>query len=418
MRRPEPVRQVTVVGASLAGARAVAELRRRGFDGEITLVGEEPVAPYRRPALSKSYLAGTQGDIKLALGAEFDADVRLGTRAVSLDTAARVLRLRSPGGAESEHPFDSLVIATGARARRPPFWGVPGVHVLRGITDAEALRADLSVGGPQLVVIGAGFVGSEVAATGRKLGLDVTIVEAARAPMERALGPEPGRALIALHREHGTKLRLGTGVAGLDTNSRTGRVSAVRLADGTLVRADVVVAAVGVTPAVEWLNGSGLRSADGVVCTESLTVLGARGAPVHGIVAAGDVARWPHPRYGESMRVEHWQNAVLQGEAAARTILLGHDAPGFDAVSMFWSDQYDTKIQLLGHPRQGDDFALIEGDLTGARFVAAYGRGGRVSGVLLLNSPHRLRSYWPLVTKRADFPPRSQGHEAGLDSQP
>ena len=284
--------------------------------------------------------------IELTVGGEggldgLDIDWRLGTRATGLDPAGR--RVTLAGG--EEVPYDGLVIATGARPRALPGTGqLAGVHTLRTLDDCLAVRADLDAGARRVVVVGAGFIGSEVAATCRGRGCEVTVLEALPVPLGRALGDEMGSAMGDLHRDHGVAVRLGVGVAGIEG---AGRVERVRLADDTVVEADLVVVGIGVTPNTGWLEGSGLALDDGVVCDATT-----RAAP--GIVAAGDVARWPSHRFGELMRVEHWDNAIAMGEHAARRLLEdlagGAASPGepYDPVPWFWSDQYDRKIQLAG----------------------------------------------------------------------
>ena len=276
-------------------------------------------APYDRPPLSKQVLAGHWDVDRLALtvGVDggidaLDLDWRLGTLATGLDLDARQVVL-----ADGERlGFDGLVIATGATPRRlPGSEGLAGVHTLRTLDDCLAVRAELDAGARRLVVVGAGFIGAEVAATCRTRGLDVTMVEALPVPLGQALGEEMGAVLADLHRDHGVDVRLGTAVAGLDGGD-DGRVERVRLADGSAIEADLVVVGIGVVPNTGWLEGSGLTLDDGVVC--DATTLAAPG-----VVAAGDVARWPSRRFGELMRVEHWDNAIAMGAHAARRLLAG-----------------------------------------------------------------------------------------------
>ena len=295
--------------------------------------------------------------------------------------------------------FDALLIATGAHPRTLP--GLPtleGVVLLRTVEDALALRQAFAAK-PRLVVVGAGFIGSEVAATGHGLGLDVTVVEALPVPMVRAIGIELGRRCGRLHLDHGVDLRLGIGVTGLVGG---GRVEGVRLEDRTVIPADVVVIGVGVAPTTGWLDGSGLDLADGVRCDQWCRAL-ARGRPVPSVVAAGDVARWDHPLFGEALRVEHWTNAVEQGHTAALTLLRGEEAPPFAPVPYFWSDQYETKIQFVG--RTGPDMRVVEGDLEEDRFVVAFGREGRLVGSLSFNRPARIMRYRAMIAAGSGFPP-------------
>ncbi|MGW0330214.1 NAD(P)/FAD-dependent oxidoreductase [Nocardia sp. NPDC003183] len=385
MVRQSP-RHVTVVGASTAGLAAVQSLRRRGFEGGITLIGDEPVQTYQRPALSKRFLTDEStesADIRMRWN-EADASAELGVSATALDPVQRRIVLReNSSGRQFVRDFDGLVIATGARARKLPLDTPPGVHVLRTMNDALALREDLRHQ-PRVVVVGAGFVGSEVASSCRSLGLDVTVIETASAPMERVLGSQVGETLAALHRDNGTRLRLGIGVTGFTGRER---VTGVCLANGEIVPADVVVVGIGAQPATEWLIGSGLHLDDGVVCKPDLSV-------ADRIVAAGDIARWPHHRDGTLVRVEHWDNAIRQADTAAATLLAADGAaPNFAETSMVWSDQYDCKLQFIGRPRPDDEVSIVEGDLGSRRFVAVYSRAGRMTAALLASSPHRLREY-------------------------
>jgi NADPH-dependent 2,4-dienoyl-CoA reductase/sulfur reductase-like enzyme len=410
---------VLIVGASLAGVRAAEALRRHGHDGPITIVGAEAHQPYDRPPLSKAVLAGRMAhtDASLRIDDRLDATWRLSTRAVSLDLERRVVTLaesdsHAPGEAaagsagrpgsrslQSEEAFDGLIIATGAHPRTLPGLGeMEGVHVLRTVDDCVALRSQLE-SGPRVVVVGAGFIGSEVAATSHGLGLDVTVVEALAVPLVRAVGEELGRRCARLHQDHGVALRLGVGVQGL---AGTSRVEGIRLADGSVIPADVVVIGVGVSPTTGWLEGSGLDLADGVVCDQWCRVL-AGGRPVPDIVAAGDVARWDHPLFGETIRVEHWTNAVEQGHAAALSLLQGSDAPPFSPVPYFWSDQYETKIQFVG--RTGPQVTVVDGDVNDDRFAVAYGRDGRLVGALAFNRPARIAAYRGLIASGTPFPP-------------
>ncbi len=387
-------RGVVVVGASLAGLRAVETLRTEGFDGPVTLVGAEDHLPYDRPPLSKKVLSGEWEPDRIALRRDggLDAlglDARLGVRAVGLDVAEQIVRL-SDGSVAT---YDALVIATGSEVRRLP--GQPeleGLHVLRTLDDSLALRAALTHGSPRVVVVGAGFIGSEVAATAHGLGCAVTVVEALPVPLVRALGAEMGAACAALHRDHGVDLRLGVGVEGFDGRDR---VEGVRLTDGAVVPADVVVVGVGVAPATGWLEGSGLALRDGVVCDASL----AAGPP--GVYAAGDVCRWPNELFGEEMRVEHWTNAAEQGAHAARAIVAsaaGNRPSPYAPVPFFWSDQYGLKLQFLGRAAPDDEVRVVEGSTEDHGFVALYGRAGRLRGVFGMARPKLVMGYLKLLT--------------------
>ena len=297
-------------------------------------------------------------------------------RATGLSVGSRKIRL-SDGGVLA---YDGLVIATGVTPHRPAFHrDLDGVHVLRTVGDALALREEL-LAGPAVVVVGAGFLGSEVAAVARGLGLDVTLVDPLPAPMIRQFGPLVGGLVARLHTGHGTTVRTGVGVTGLAGSG--GRVRGVELADGTLLPADVVLVATGAVPATGWLAGSGLSLTDGVDCD-----VYCRAAP--GIVAAGDVASRPDPVLGRRLRVEHRMNATEQGTAAALT-LLGRGTP-FAPVPYFWTDQYDVKIQAYGVWPQDAELTVVEGDPEEGRFLGLYVARGRVAGALAWNMPRQLR---------------------------
>lgn len=393
--------RIVVVGASLAGFRAAEALRTQGYDGALTLVGEEAHPPYDRPPLSKQVLAGDWDVDRIALPSAAPADDggdpfdwRLGERAVGLDLAAREVALA--GG--DRLGFDGLVIATGCRPRTIGGEGLAGVHVLRTLDDALALRADLERGPSRVAVIGAGFIGSEVAASCRARGLEVTVIEALPVPLERALGAEMGALVADLHRDHEVDLRLGVGVDGF-ADDGAGRVTGVRLADGTTVDAEVVVVGIGVIPNTEWLEGSGLTLDNGVVC--DATTLAAPG-----VVAAGDVARWPNARFGgEVMRVEHWDNAIEMAQAAAARLLAAGDdtALPYEPVPWFWSDLYDRKIQLAGRSGPDDEVQVVTGDVAERRFVALYGRAGRLVGALGWNRPRHIMQWRQRLTEGMDF---------------
>jgi NADPH-dependent 2,4-dienoyl-CoA reductase/sulfur reductase-like enzyme len=389
---------VTVVGGSLAGARTAEALRRQGFDGSIRIVSAERELPFDRPPLSKQVLSGKwEPDRARLYGAdEVEAEWLFGRSAIALDAATRTVTLDDGTRVDG----DAVVIATGASPRRLPAALAPpelrAVHVLRTMDDCLALRADLE-GAPRVAVIGAGFIGSEVAATAKGLGADVVVIEALPVPLERGLGPKMGPLAAELHRDNGVEVRLGIPVAGLE-GDEGGRVARVRLGDGSAVDADVVVVGIGVAPNTQWLDGSGLQVDDGVVCDSRC-----RAAP--GIVAAGDVARWYHEGIGRHTRVEHWTNASEQGEAAAGALLEGDSAPPYRPVPYFWSDQYGTKIQMVGSPQAGDDVEVVEGSVEERRFVAAYGRDGRLTAALMWNRASRVPRYLDLLANGALYPP-------------
>jgi 3-phenylpropionate/trans-cinnamate dioxygenase ferredoxin reductase subunit len=385
--------RIVVVGASLAGLRAAEELRVQGHPGPIAVVGDEVHRPYDRPPLSKKVLAGLQPPEATALGTvvggidDLELDWHLGVAATGLDLASREVLL-----ADGERlPYDGLVIATGATPRHLPGTGdLAGVHTLRTLDDCAAIRAALVAGPRRVAVVGAGFIGAEVAATCRGLGIEVTLIEALPVPLERSAGPFLGAIVADLHRAHGVDVRLGVGVAHITGH---GRVDQIVLSDGSEIPVDLVVVGVGVSPNTGWLDGTGIPLDNGVVCDETCAVL-------PGVVAAGDVARWPNRRFDETMRIEHWDNAVEMGAHAARTLLaLGTGGVGepYTPVPWFWSDQYDRKIQLAGRGAAGDLVAVVAGSLEERKFVAFYGRGGRVVGVLGMNMPAKVMRWRTLV---------------------
>ncbi|MFI9838285.1 NAD(P)/FAD-dependent oxidoreductase [Nonomuraea sp. NPDC051941] len=385
------MKRILVVGASAAGLAAAETLRREGFDGTLTLVGDEPEAPYDRPPLSKQILSGewSAGRLPLRPPADLDAlglDLRLGVAATGLDLAERTVRLAD--GAVV--PYDGLVVATGVRPRRLPG---RGAHVLRTLDDALALRGRLGPG-RRLAVVGAGFLGAEAAAVARGLGCEVTLLEPAPVPLAHALGEHVGRVLSRAHLEHGVNLRTGVTVTEVDEGG-------VRLADGELVEADEVLVAIGSLPNTEWLAGSGLTVADGLVCD-------AYCAAAPDVYAAGDVARWHNPLFGTSMRIEHRTNAAEQGMAAARNLLHPEARRPFAPVPYFWSDQYDMKIQAYGQLRGHDGVAVMEGDLDERRFLAAYRTGDRLTGVLTVGMPPKaIRPWRQAIAAGADRLPAS-----------
>lgn len=394
-------RSITIVGASLAGLRAAEALRRVDYEGPITLIGAEPHAPYDRPPLSKQYLAGEWDADRLTLTAAeklegLGLDLQLGVAATGFDLSTRTLTLDGRDDVE----VDGLLITTGARCRTlPGTEELDGVFVLRGLDDADGLRAAFDAGPSRVVVVGAGFIGAEVAATARQRGIEVSLIEALPQPLGRVLGEEMGAVCADVHREHGVDLRTGVGVDAIEGSGEDGRgrVERVVLSDGEVIEADVVVVGIGVIPNTEWLEGSGLEIDNGVVC--DATCLAARG-----VTAAGDVARWPNRRFDEMMRVEHWDNAIEQGGHAARRLLVDDDAAEpFTPVPWFWSDQYDRKIQLAGRPRPDDEMQIVTGSIEERRFAALYGRDDKLVGVLGFNRPRHVMQYKTLIEQGASY---------------
>jgi NADPH-dependent 2,4-dienoyl-CoA reductase/sulfur reductase-like enzyme len=388
------MRTVAIVGTSLAGLRAAETFRREGFDGRIVAIGAEAHLPYDRPPLSKEFLRGDWEPEQLVLRKQgvddLDLDWRLDARAVALDIGAREVALHDG----ERVTFDGLVIASGATPRRlanQP--NLAGLFTLRTLDDALALR-ELLDARPKVVVIGAGFIGSEIAATCRARHLEVTVLEMLPQPMVRGLGPELGAVLAAIHRDHGVDLRTGVQVEAIEGDG-AGQVRGVLLGDGSRIAADVVVVGVGVVPETAWLEGSGLTIDDGVVCDETC-------AAAPGIVAAGDVARWPNRLFdGQRMRLEHWTNATEQGVHAARR-LLGHDEP-FAPVPFVWSDQYDRKIQTVGVVSSDAEVHVAHGTLEERQFVALFGRRGRLLGALGFNRPRFVMQYRRIIAERGSW---------------
>ncbi len=392
--------KVVIVGASLAGWRAVETLRAEGHVGSIVLVGEERHLPYDRPPLSKQILAGTWPPEKAVLAdsrraSEHRVEEVLGRRAVHLDAAAKKLELDDG----TVLLGDGLVIATGASPRPLPgtddLTQREGLFTLRTLDDSLALRAAVTaVDRAKVVVIGAGFIGAEVASTCADLGCRVTVLEALDVPLRNVLGHMIGSHFGTLHESHGVHLRTGVSIecvrrAGTEEGDRL----VVELDGGEVIPAEVVVVGIGVLPATEWLADSGLTIDNGVVCDERLFA-------ADDIVAAGDIARWQWRRDGdvEQIRIEHWQVAAEAGVAAARSLLAGRsDAPAFTPVPYFWSDQYGIRLQVLGTPRGSDEIHIAEGTPEEGKFVALFGRAGRLRAVMAISKPRQLMGFRPLL---------------------
>ncbi|MEQ4726233.1 FAD-dependent oxidoreductase [Nonomuraea sp. B19D2] len=388
--------RIVIVGGSAGGLATAEGLRRAGYAGVITLVGQEPHPPYDRPPLSKQILTGQWGPDRLTLrGKEelhsLSLDLRLGVPAIGLDLSGGSVALAD--GAEV--PYDALVIATGVRPRHlPGSEVVPGVHTLRTLDDAVSLKARL-LPGRRLVIVGAGFVGAEVAAVATGLGVKVTLLEAGPLPLAQALGEQAGHVLAEIHRGHGVDLRTHAAVA--EIVSAGGAVTGVRLADDTVLPADDVLVAIGSVPNTEWLGGSGLSAGDGLVCDE----FSAAAPSVYGV---GDVARWHNPLFDTAMRIEHRTNAAEQGLAVAHNLLHPQARRPFAPVPYFWSDQYGMKIQAYGHLRDHDEARILESNLAERRLLIAYRTGDRVAGVLAVGmSPKILRAWRALIAARTPW---------------
>lgn len=391
---------VVIVGASLAGLRAAETLRTDGFSGRITMIGAEAHRPYDRPPLSKKLLAGEWEPDRIALRKPddlngLDLDWRLGVAATGLDTETHSVHLAS-----GEHvSYDGLIIATGSLPRALP--GQPswqGIHTLRTMDDALALRAELRPG-VAVVVIGAGFIGLEVAATATALGATVTVLEGAQAPMMRGLGADMGHAAALVHHDHGVTLRMSVLVDGL-IEGEPGRVGGVRLNDGEIVPADVVVVGIGVSPATQWLEGTPLVLKDGIRCDATLNT----GIPL--VYAAGDVCRWFNAVYDREMRVEHWTTASEQGAMAARNLLAvshGDEPQPYSAVPFFWSDQFTARIQFLGRAEGDESVHVVFGSPEERSFVALYEKNGVLVAALGVSRPRQLMPFRTLLAERASW---------------
>ncbi len=392
---------VVIVGASLAGLRAAEEIRHEGHSGPVIIVGEEIHAPYDRPPLSKQLLSGKweverihhhAPDALDTLGLEF----RLGRRATALDVATRTVTCND----DTELVYDGLVIATGAATRHlPGTEAMANVWELRTLDDCLGIKADLAAAGeqPRLIVIGAGFIGSEVAATCQGIGARVTMLESYHTPLARVLGDRMGQVCADLHRANGMDLRCSVTIDHLESDPGGPDPVTVVLDDGTRLPADVVVVGIGVTPSTGWLADSGLTVDNGVRCDGSLFA-------ADRVVAAGDVANWMRPSTGMPTRVEHWTNAAEGGPVAARNLLAGTGgSTSYDPVPFFWSDQYATKIQMLGLPDPDDEVVVVSGSGEEGKLIALYRSGDRLGAVLTLSQPAKLMGYRPLLAAGASF---------------
>lgn len=364
---------IVVAGAGLAGLRAAEALRRHGFRGALTLVGDEPHLPYNRPPLSKQVLAGQETPLTFPTD-DLVVEWRLGTATIGLDPRARTIGL-SDG---STLGFDGLVIATGSRARP---WAHPlpatGVHTLRSLEDARALHREVRPGS-RVVIVGGGFLGSEAACALRSRGAEVDLVDHGSFPLA-ALGREIGARVAARHEEHGVRLHRRSTVAAIEGGRR---VRSVRLGDGTVLAADVVLLALGAVPNTEWLAGSGLTLERGhVLCDASCTAVG-----THGIVAAGDVAAWQDPTTWELRHLEHWSHASEMAQAAAITLLNRTGMPQvYDPIPTFWTDQWDLKIRSAGWLADATNLTVTEEDADRGRLIVEAHREGHLVGAITVN---------------------------------
>ncbi|MER5178277.1 FAD-dependent oxidoreductase [Streptomyces sp. NPDC002896] len=398
--------RIVIVGASLAGLRAAETLREEGFNGPLTLVGDEPHPPYDRPPLSKQVLLGKAAATATGLPMRRDpeAEWRLGVAATGLDPLEKRVLL-----ADGESlPYDRLLIATGTRARPWPDAdeaALDGVFTVRTSDDAGRLAERLAAGPRRVLVIGAGFTGSEIASACRERGIEVTVAERGPAPLVGALGGTIGKLAAALQRAHGVDLRCGVTVTALRGN---GRFTGADLSDGSHVEADVAVVALGAVRNTEWLADSGLAAGPrGVACDAGCRAFDMYGIVTDDVFVAGDVARFPHPLFEYQMlSLEHWGNAVAQAEVAAHNMVNpGPRRRPHLAVPSFWSSQFGLNIKSVGVPTFSDQVVIAQGSLEQGRLVAVYGYRGRVTAAVTVDMAKWLQYYERLIETAAPFPP-------------
>ena len=389
------VKKILVVGASLAGIRSCQSLRREGFEGTLTLIGEEKHLPYDRPPLSKTMLTSDQDPLDLTLVSnsdlsDLDLELILGAEATALDTVHNEVTVGGEGIA-----YDGLIIATGARARKlSKFDQIDGIHTLRTVEDALAIRSGLQ-SSSSIVIVGAGFIGSEVAAAAKKQGCHVTIVEANDAPLVRGLGVKVGNACANIHRSNDIDLRLGVSLE--DVHGSEG-IEGVSLTDGTFLPAELLVIGIGAVPNTEWLTTSGLHVDDGVVCDATLN------AGLRGIYAVGDVARAPNRWLGGRVRrTEHWTTATEHAALAAKNLLTPEDGEPYNSVPFIWSDQNEDRIQVAGDTTDFDEVQIISGSIEDQDFIAGYRHGNSLVGVMALNNMRTFVKYRRLLASHGSW---------------
>ena len=413
--------RIVIVGASLAGLRAAEALREEGFSGSLTIIGDEPYDPYDRPPLSKQVLKGwvPADHTQLPRMRELDAEWRLGVAATGLDRATRRVRL-----ADGEQvPFDRLLIATGTRARQwpnPDEAALDGLYTLRSRDDAARLRQALAARPSRVLVIGGGFIGSEVASICRELDIPVTVAERGSAPLVGSLGGVIGEIAAQMQRDHGVDLRCGVGVLSLEGDA-SGHVRGARLSDGTVIEAEVVLASLGSIRNVEWLEGSGLAAGFwGVGCDAGGRAFDINGVATDSVYVAGDVARAPHVLYEyQFLAMEHWDNAVVGAEVAAHNMVnLEPDYHPLLLLPGFWSGQFGVNIKSVGVPPFGDEIVFTQGSVKQRRFAAAYGRRGRIVAAVTFNQGKWLEYYGRLIEQSAPFPPPPPGWDLPDDMKP
>ena len=413
--------RIVIVGASLAGLRAAEALRDEGFSGSLTIIGDEPHEPYDRPPLSKQVLKGwvPADHTKLPRVRAVDAEWRLGEAATGLDRASRQVRLASG----DQVPFDRLLIATGTRARpwfNPKEAALDGVFTLRTCDDAARLQAALAAGPRRVLIIGAGFIGSEIASVCRELGLAVTVAERAEAPLVGALGGVIGNIAAEMQRDHGVDLRTGVAVEALEGDAG-GHVRRARLSDGSIFDVDVVLASLGSIRNTEWLEGAGLASGFwGVACDAGCRAFDINGVVTDNIFVAGDVARAPHVLYEyQFLSLEHWDNAVFGAQVAAHNMVsLEADRRPHLPLPAFWSGQFGVNIKGVGVGPFGDEIVITQGSVKERRFAAGYGRRGRIVAAVTFNHGKWLEYYGALIERSAPFPPPPPGFDQPADMHP
>ena len=413
--------RIVIVGASLAGLRAAEALRDEGFNGKLTIIGDEKHEPYDRPPLSKQVLKGwVRADhTLLPRTRKVEAEWRLGVAATSLDRSSKQVRLANG----DQVPFDRLLIATGTRARpwsNPKEAALEGVITLRTSDEAAQLQAALAAKPGRVLIVGAGFIGSEIASVCRDLGLAVTVAERAEAPLVGALGGVIGDIAAELQRDHGVDLRTGISVEALEGDGK-GHVRRARLSDGTMLDADVVVASLGSIRNTEWLEGAGLATGRwGVACDAGCRVFDVNGVVTDSIFVAGDIARAPHVLYEyQFLALEHWDNAVFGGRVAAHNMVsLESDRRPHLPLPAFWSGQFGVNIKGVGVGPFADEIVITQGSVKERRFAAAYGRRGRIVAAVTFNHGKWLEYYGALIERSAPFPPPPAGYDQPADMTP
>jgi NADPH-dependent 2,4-dienoyl-CoA reductase/sulfur reductase-like enzyme len=413
--------RIVVVGASLAGLRGAEALRNEGFSGQLTILGDEPHEPYDRPPLSKQVLKGwvPADHTKLPRRRAVDATWRLGVAATGLDRCAKQVRLANGDLV----PFDRLLIATGVRARpwfNPKEAALQGVFTLRTSDDAARLRAALAAGPKRVLIVGAGFIGSEIASVCRELGLAVTVAERADAPLVGALGGVIGKIAADMQRDHGVDLRTGVSVEALEGDAG-GHVRRARLSDGTTLEVDVVLASLGSIRNTEWLEGASLAAGFwGVACDAGCRAFDINGVVTDSIFVAGDIARAPHVLYEyQFLTLEHWDNAVFGAEVAAHNMVsLEPDRRAHLPLPSFWSAQFGVNIKGVGVGPFGDEIVFTQGSIKERRFAAVYGRRGRIVAAVTFDHARWLEYYGAMILRSAPFPPPPAGFDRPAEDKP